>query len=74
MPRSFDEYATETGLRRQGRVADFFDAHPDLLEQVKAAREFPQAPWSEIVAWLQDDYGFTRTGRALSDYMRAHVG
>ena len=74
MPRSFDEYATDEGVHRQGRVSDFFGTRPGLVAEIKAAREFPQAGWDEILEWLQTEHGYPLKSRSsLADYMKAQA-
>jgi len=58
MTDSFEDYAEGRGLVTQTVGArDFFEKHPDLLEEVLRIREDGWA-WHDIQAWLRDQHGF----------------
>ena len=58
MPRSFDDYATGQGLTPlPASAAKFFDARPDLLAEVRAARAAGHS-WTTIHEWLRQEHGF----------------
>ena len=72
MPKSFNEYADERGAVRAGSCAEFFAKHPEQVDEVREAREYPPAKWSDIHAWLVTEYGYTlKDPKGIAEYLRA---
>ena len=72
MPKSFDEYAVEKGVIRSGSCAEFFDAYPELVAEIRRLREYPPAKWNEIHGWLRDEYGYTlKDPKGIAEYIRS---
>jgi len=57
MPRSFAEYAEAEGLKPSTTTAQFFDQHPELVDDVVEAHAVGWS-WSDIHAWLKDEHGY----------------
>ena len=55
MGRSFVEYAEAEALVKKHNTQEYFDAHPDLLEEVIRIRGEGWR-WTDIHAWLRDDH------------------
>ncbi len=71
MPKSFDEYADEKGIARIGSCAEFFDVHPELIDEILRLRSYPPAKWDDIHAWLVEEYGYTlKDPKGVADYLR----
>ena len=70
MPKSFDEYADEKGVARSGTAEAFFAEHPELVDEIRLAREYPSASWQTVLEWLQDEWGFAlKDSKTVSTYM-----
>ncbi len=71
MPKSYDEYAENEGAVRTGSCAAFFDKHPELVEEIRTAREYPPANWADLHAWLVTEYGYTlKDPKGITAYLK----
>ncbi len=71
MPKSWNDYAEERGVARVGSCAAFFEEHPELVGEIRTAREYPPAKWSDIHAWLVTEYGYTlKDPKGITAYLK----
>ena len=71
MPKSWNEYADEKGVARTGSCVEFFAKYPELVDEIREAREYPPAKWSVIHGWLVTEYGYTlKDPKGIADYIR----
>ncbi len=71
MPKSFDEYAEAEGIvLGPGTVIDWFDARPDLIPQIAAARS-GRASWDLVVDWLREEHDYPfKSSDGLRSYLK----
>lgn len=67
MPLSLMEY--ETAERRKGKLARWFETHPDIQEELHAGYTRGLTPWF-LARWLADEQGFAVTQDTLRTYLR----
>ena len=71
MPKSWEEYADEKGVVRAGSCREFFELHPELIDKIRKAREYPPAKWADLHGWLVEEYGYPlKDPKGITDYMR----